>query len=193
MGLAVSRNLDFAITVSADHLIGRYVLDVSRTPIPFGDDPTIKGQESSTDNPATSFQSKHAGNAAVSIRSDGRVCAVAGWDGKCVAVVGAFDPRSRGILTRVFVARIRLYSTKSFKSLGSLAYHREGCFCVAFSHPVEDGSCAPEDPSEALAMTKDELAQRARWLAAGSKDSRISIWQLFDPERAGTHSARGRV
>ncbi|KZV88287.1 WD40 repeat-like protein [Exidia glandulosa HHB12029] len=151
MAMAVSPNLDFAITVSADHLIGRYDLD-----------------ESSTDNPARAIQSKHAGNAALSIRSDGRVCAVAGWDGK-----------------------IRLYSTKSFKSLGSLTYHREGCFCVSFSHPVDGGSAASEDPGEPLAMTGDELIQRSTWLAAGSKDSRVSIWQLFDLNGAGTSSTRG--
>ena len=30
------------------------------------------------------YRTKHPGNAAVTIRSDGKVCAVGGWDGKYV-------------------------------------------------------------------------------------------------------------
>ena len=48
--------------------------------------------------------------------------------------------------------RIRLFSTKSFKPLGSLKYHREGCFAVSFtrsnsSTPHTDQD-APPVPSE---------------------------------------------
>ena len=29
------------------------------------------------------MRTKHAGNGAVALRDDGRVCAVGGWDGRC--------------------------------------------------------------------------------------------------------------
>lgn len=151
MGMAAARDNSFAITVSVDHLIGRYSLNAN-----------------STDNPAKAFGTKHAGNAAVSIRPDGRICAVAGWDGK-----------------------IRLYSTKSFKSLGTLVYHREGCFCVAFANDIDYATSMPEDPGNPLAMTVDEVVQRSRWLAAGSKDSRVTVWNLIDLDGADARPATG--
>ncbi|KAH7107519.1 WD-40 repeat-containing protein [Auriculariales sp. MPI-PUGE-AT-0066] len=133
MGMAVSSDNSFALTISADPLIGFY---------PLG-----------TDGPeARTFAIKQAGNAAIAIRPDDRVCAVGGWDGK-----------------------IRLYSTKSFKPLGTLAYHREGCFGLAFARRLQSGAGIDESEED---LTLDELVGRAHWLAAGSKDTRVSVWAL---------------
>ncbi|GAW01300.1 WD-40 repeat-containing protein [Lentinula edodes] len=87
MALQVSSDNRFALTVSADHIVGRYDLTAS----------TLQDY-------STTFRTKHPGNACIAIRDDGRVCAVGGWDGK-----------------------VRLYSTKSFKPLGTLKYHKDGC------------------------------------------------------------------
>jgi len=54
---------------------------------------------------------KHPGNGAVAIHDEGRVCAIGGWDG-----------------------RVRLFSTKSFKSLGTLVHHKAGIQALAFAH-----------------------------------------------------------
>jgi len=74
--------------------------------------------------------------------------------------------------------RIRLYSTKTFKPLGTLSYHREGCSALAFAHLDPQNVHKDEDEDDPLALTADELNARAHWLAAGSKDSRVSIWAL---------------
>ena len=34
--------------------------------------------------------------------------------------------------------RVRLYSTKSFKSLGTLAYHKDNCHALAFASTFRD-------------------------------------------------------
>ncbi|KAH7915635.1 WD40-repeat-containing domain protein [Hygrophoropsis aurantiaca] len=154
MSMTISGDRTFALTVSADHLIGRY--DLART------------QNSSEDPVATAFRTKHPGNAAVAIRGDGRVCAVGGWDG-----------------------RVRLFSTKSFKPLGTLVYHKQACQAIAFasttidSHPArsdreEDCNCDDDDGDE---MTVDEKRARERWLITGGKDARVSIWELMSFEK----------
>jgi hypothetical protein len=76
--------------------------------------------------------------------------------------------------------RVRLYSTKSIKPLGTLAYHKEACQAVAFAHnlvpaPVELHGERDDDDDNGT-------EERARWLASGGKDGRITLWPLIDFE-----------
>ncbi|KAF9474246.1 WD-40 repeat-containing protein [Pholiota conissans] len=151
MAMQVSRTNDFALTVSADHIIGRYDLTDSKP---------------ADDQHGILFRTKHAGNGSVALRDDGRICAVGGWDGK-----------------------IRLYSTKSLKPLGTLKYHKSACQCVEFAHQIStsteqtspiDAEEASDSEDEDEEMGPQEKAERARWLVSGSKDSRVAIWSLLN-------------
>ncbi|KAH9481428.1 ASTRA-associated protein 1 [Psilocybe cubensis] len=149
MAMRVSRANDFALTVSADHIIGRY---------------DLRDQHPPSEEHATAFRSKHAGNGSIAIRDDGRVCAAGGWDGK-----------------------IRLYSTKSFKSLGTLKYHKSACQCIefarAFTAPSLNKLTQNEEDDEYEDFSVEEMSERSRWLVAGAKDNRISIWSLMSFEK----------
>ncbi|KAG2017870.1 hypothetical protein CC2G_007337 [Coprinopsis cinerea AmutBmut pab1-1] len=98
---------------------------------------------------------KNAGNSCIAVRDDGKVCAVGGWDGN-----------------------IRLFSTKSFKPLGTLKYHRTGCQALVFARsiPLFDGVNDEGDED----FDETDKANRARWLVAGGKDNRLSVWTLMD-------------
>jgi len=147
MAMTVSRDNSFALTVSADHLIGRY------------DMKSIEEEKADAQDVCTAHRTKHPGNASIDIRDDSRVCAVGGWDG-----------------------RIRLYSSKSLKSLGTLECHKKSCQAVAFARPhdpsVTEGSTIADEADDD--MDKDEKAERGRWLAAGGQDQRVSLWTLMD-------------
>ncbi|KIM39791.1 hypothetical protein M413DRAFT_28978 [Hebeloma cylindrosporum] len=144
MAMRVSRTHDFALTVSADHIIGRYDLIAEKSP---------------TEQRGVAYRTSHPGIGSVAIRDDGKVCAIGGWDG-----------------------RIRLYSTRSLKPLGTLKYHKSACQCVEFARSMgnttnlDDESTDPYDDEE---MGPEEKLERSRWLIAGAKDNRISIWQLI--------------
>ncbi|KAG6910081.1 hypothetical protein DXG01_013133 [Tephrocybe rancida] len=153
MAMRVSRNNGFALTVSADHLIGRY--DLTDTDVNIA---------------CTPHRTKHPGNAAIAIHDDGRVCAVAGWDG-------------------------RLYGTRTMKPLGTLKYHKLGCQAVEFARSLdasatddvnldgaEDNLKNNSDDDED--MGQGEKAERARWLVVGGKDNRVSIWSLMSFARS---------
>ncbi|KAG2347927.1 WD40 repeat-like protein [Suillus weaverae] len=156
MAMVVSSDCTFALTVSADHLVGRYDL--------------LKTQEEASESTraGTAFKTKHPGNGAVAIRSDGRVCAIGGWDG-----------------------RVRLYSTKTLKLLGTLVHHKQGCQAVMFASHIdhipllgdlrEDDSSGDEDE-----ITLEEKHTRNRWMIAGSTDAKVSIWALMNFEKTGT-------
>ncbi|KAL1694368.1 WD40-repeat-containing domain protein [Schizophyllum commune] len=149
MAMAVTRDNALALTVSADHLIGRYDLNAT--------EPSAA---------STTHRTKHPGNACTAIRDDGRVCAVGGWDGG-----------------------IRLYSMKTLKPLGTLRYHKTSVQALVFAHSKdEDTSAKSSTAAEDIANDSDsdddgDSAERERWLVAGGKDNRLTIWALQSFER----------
>lgn len=126
--------------------------------------------------PIKVIDTKHSGQQGLRIRSDGRIFATAGWDSKT-----------------------RVYSTKSMREVAVLKWHAVGCFTVAFAdlavhEPSDDGNTQtnPTDEDAAsttrvaprlLKMTVKERrvkqATNAHWLATGSKDGKVSLWDVF--------------
>ncbi|BCR88533.1 WD40 repeat domain-containing protein [Aspergillus chevalieri] len=128
------------------------------------------------------ISTKHSGQQGLRIRSDGKIFATAGWD-----------------------ARTRVYSCKTMKELAVLKWHKDGCYAVAFAEVLEEG-CTANDSSTADAESKawkdgdekktqltkrnegslatvqhqrSQKAQKTHWLAAGSKDGKISLWDIY--------------
>jgi hypothetical protein len=99
-----------------------------------------------------------------------------------------------------------LYSAKTFKSLGTLAYHRQTVHAIAFPHlPRERGSSDCQDYStvgtaeetsvieiveeDENSTEEEEDGQRnsrgmgkeaMRWMVSAGKDRRLALWQLKD-------------
>lgn len=86
------------------------------------------------------------------------MCAVGGWDGK-----------------------IHLYSTRSFKPLGTLRYHKVACQAAEFARSQyrSDVDNVGEEVDEDEEDEKEKV-KRARWLVSGGKDCRAAIWELVD-------------
>ncbi|OBZ72030.1 ASTRA-associated protein 1 [Grifola frondosa] len=144
MAMTVSRDNSFALTVSADHLVGRYDIQAA-------------GNQAAVQIACTVHRTKHPGNGSIAIRDDGKVCAIGGWDGK-----------------------IRLYSTKTMKSLGTLDYHKKSCQVLAFARSEQHSMAARDDTDSDDEMGSEEKAERCRWLASGSQDHRVAIWTLIN-------------
>lgn len=116
---------------------------------------------------------KHAGQQSLSVRSDGRLLATGGWD-----------------------TRVRIYSTKTLKEVAVLKWHKEGVYAVAFGrildavdleHSVQDATGQNENPEVArretglskLQRQREEKMQVKHWIAAGAKDGKVSLWEVF--------------
>ena len=98
-------------------------------------------------------QTKHAGQQGTCVRNDDRILATSGWD-----------------------SRIRIYSAKSLKELAVLKWHKEGCYAVCF------GKILPEEDRESqktVAEMREARVKQTHWLAAGSKDGKISLWDIY--------------
>lgn len=111
------------------------------------------------------LQSKHAGQQSLTVRSDRRIFGTAGWDG-----------------------RMRVYSPKSMKELAVLKWHKEGCYAMSFAlveDSVTDLATGLENNSSVarrestVAEQRIEKAKSTHWLAAGSKDGKVSLWDVY--------------
>lgn len=97
--------------------------------------------------------------------------------------------------------RIRLYSIKTFKPLGTLDYHKDGVQALAFARSgippqlrpsqsqsgsgvapklAEEDEGVADDDDDDDEFSNSEIEARKRWLVAGGKDGRISVWELMD-------------
>jgi len=161
LSLDTTPSKDFYFTSSADAVIAKIAIPTYS----FGGDPNIK--------PAKISNTKHAGQQDLTLRGDGKVFATAGWD-----------------------ARIRVYSTKTMRELAVLKWHQDGCYSVAFANSclldVYEGSSKPskdqvlmasktstDSALEVIRHQRSIKAQMMHWLAAGGKDGKISLWDIY--------------
>jgi hypothetical protein len=100
------------------------------------------------------------------------------------------------IILHLTCIRIRLFSAASFKSLGTLAYHRETVHTLAFANPPPESSAPEGQAASTIEIGRSEADEdnegedgvnaevpRERWLVSGGKDKRIAIWSLMDFEK----------
>lgn len=113
-------------------------------------------------------ETKHSGQQSLHVRSDDRIFATAGWDG-CV----------------------RVYSAKTMRELAVLKWHKQGCYALAFADLSSQQTKAPESGNkhsgeEQISTTLQTVGQRRKskartthWIAAGSKDGKVSLWDIY--------------
>lgn len=128
---------------------------------------------------------KHSGQQSLTVRDDASIFATAGWD-----------------------SRVRIYTANDqCQELAVLKWHNEGCFAVAFAQltassignrelSLQDvgdgepqnnqdqsfqsiqGSALSRVPRRAR-RRREEEAQSTHWVAVGSKDGKVSLWEIY--------------
>ncbi|KAJ5587209.1 uncharacterized protein N7459_002974 [Penicillium hispanicum] len=167
LSIDVSPARDYFLSSSADALIIKHPIP---SPDSDGGMPVVNRKE---DLPLKTTNTKHSGQQGLRMRRDGKIYATAGWD-----------------------SRIRVYSGKTMKELAVLKWHQEGCYSVAFGEVAPScESLSPDGPesetnprqithSQSLSLAairrqRDQKIQQTHWLAAGSKDGKISLWDIY--------------
>ncbi|KAI9721931.1 MAG: hypothetical protein M1812_001888 [Candelaria pacifica] len=132
-------------------------------------------EASDVTRPLQLAQTRHSGQQGLEVRSDGKIFATAGWDG-----------------------RVRIYASRTTTELAVLKWHKEGCYAVAFAElapideqsPKNGGLKAAEEAQIVAAQTiqqysgnvareREERARKTHWLAVGSKDGKVSLWDIY--------------
>ncbi|KAG8527564.1 uncharacterized protein KY384_007717 [Bacidia gigantensis] len=168
LSMVISPCKDHYITSSADANIVKH---------PF---PSAKSIFKTEFKPIRVSATRHSGQQGLSYRSDGKLFATAGWD-----------------------SAVRVYSAKTMKELAVLKWHKEGCYATAFAtvksltdRSYDSNSCstvAHEDPESKSSLgiafrvsqnlsiqeKRNRVAQSTHWVAVGSKDGKISLWDIY--------------
>ncbi len=161
LSLAIAPSRDYFLASAADSNIAQH--------------PVFVGKEYGTSQqPLMRIKTGHSGQQGLRVRSDGKIFATAGWD-----------------------ARIRVYSTATMHELAVLKWHSEGCYATAFAEVKDDRTSPVAEPSQASVESKSSLVsnsgrqvrpserrrtqrnQSTHWLAGGSKDGKISLWDIY--------------
>ncbi|PWI75853.1 uncharacterized protein PCL_06511 [Purpureocillium lilacinum] len=136
-------------------------------------------------HPLKTVNTKHAGQQSLRIRSDGKIFATAGWD-----------------------SNVRVYSCKTLKELAVLQWHKAGAYAVAFADvgqdyaerlPATEATAQKHTDAPTTATTTSSVvagtggggallgvkerrirqARAAHWIAAGAKDGKVSLWDVY--------------
>jgi WD40 repeat protein len=152
MGLALDPSGNRAWSVAGDNLIVRYDLtaEVGFRRLHLRE--RLSLILSQTEVRSRAYKTAYPGRAGLAVRDDGRILAIAGWDGF-----------------------VRVHSAKTFKPLAVLEYHRESVYCVAFA------DVASSSNHQSASLEKEFMGKGRPWLAAAGKDERISLWELYPP------------
>ncbi|KAI9827166.1 MAG: hypothetical protein M1832_005302 [Thelocarpon impressellum] len=155
LSLAVAPTLGAYYTSSADALIAKHGL-------------ASEGSAAAAQAPLSVLQTRHAGQQGLSVRApDATLLATAGWD-----------------------ARVRVYASRSLKELAVLKWHSQGCYCTAFAEIQGAAPAEAERGGElvvreqgpvasVMERRRGETARLTHWLAAGSKDGNVSLWDIY--------------
>ena len=152
LSLSVDAREKFAVSTGADDFLVRYQLDVQSTE-------QATGRVKSSTN---------GGRASGAIRSDGRIFATGGWDG-----------------------RIRCHGCESLEQLAVLDFFKDTVQSIAFSPDLRepelesgegkeaDADAETEDEDDVWDIDAEERMQEAfQYIAAGSKDGRIALYNI---------------
>ena len=150
LSLSIAVGLESFYTSSADAIVARHPLSKSSS------EPKLA-------------QTKHAGQQSLTIRNDEKVFATAGWD-----------------------SRVRVYSTKTMNELAVLKWHKDGCYAVAFADVnikttlKANNELNAQDDTNSLVLRQLTVAEKrtektkaTHWLAVGSKDGKVSLWDIY--------------
>ena len=164
LSLVISPCKDHFITSAADANIAKHPL------------PSDRSIFKTVFKPIKVSSTKHSGQQGLSYRSDGKIFATAGWD-----------------------SAMRIYSGKTMKEVAVLKWHKEGCYATAFAAVETPARCSNEEDSptnghkkgnlteiiasgslvSSVQERRDETARTTHWLAAGSKDGKVSLWDIY--------------
>ncbi|KAI2472471.1 WD40 repeat-like protein [Annulohypoxylon bovei var. microspora] len=184
LSLDVDPHKEFFLTSGADAVVAKHPIPTAAFP--------AKGQSSIETQPLKMINTKHSGQQGLRIRSDGKIFATAGWDSKVrvystktmteLAVLkwhevgcyaAAFATLTDGQPRDPIKSNIRNEETKEKPENGA-----------ATSDILENRNrthimTLPKLSQLSVKDRRIKMAKEAHWLAVGSKDGKISLWDIY--------------
>lgn len=174
LSIDLSPSREYFLSSSADAVLAKH-------PIP------QIGASSMRDTPSKSVNTKHAGQQGLRVRLDGKIFATAGWDSR-VRVYSCKTMKELAVLKWhkegcYAVAFADVSSTTAFDGETSNTGTKE----PEEGEKIDDGKAEKgliqrEEKEYSLAQVQRQRSlkvQNTHWLVAGSKDGKISLWDIY--------------
>jgi WD40 repeat protein len=140
--------------------------------------------------PLKTVNTKHAGQQSLRVRSDGRILATGGWDSrirvysaKTLKEVAALKWHKEGVYAVGFGEVLDDESFETCASAEQVAVPNQGGIGVtqqALTQPdLSMQSTGGEAALSKLQRQREEKMQRKHWIAAGAKDGKVSLWEIY--------------
>ncbi|KAF2972806.1 hypothetical protein GQX73_g703 [Xylaria multiplex] len=138
------------------------------------------------------IDTKHSGQQGLHIRSDGRIFATAGWDSK-LRVYSAKTMTELAVLkwhdVGCYTAAFAVLGTGQKDASNDSRDSSQKSAIQGSIEPLDGPNTTIRDEMTMTTMTRPgeasvkerriKMAQKAHWLAAGSKDGKISLWDIY--------------
>ncbi|MCJ1245444.1 ASTRA complex subunit [Trapelia coarctata] len=177
LSLSASPSSDYYLTSSADAILAKHPLPSSKTT----SKPAIK--------PLKLVQTKHAGQQGLCIRSDAKIFATAGWDSR----VRVYSAKTMKELAVLKWHKDGCFATafadiegsegqgvdRNSPDIASPSGNAQELVPAQEDSPVSTDLTTPHPSITTVSQRRDLKAQTTHWLAAGSKDGKVSLWDIF--------------
>ena len=171
----------YFITSSADAMIAKHpFLEASSSPM-----------EALPSSPVKTVKTKHSGQQGLAIRSDNMIFATAGWDSrvrvyscKTLKELAVLKWHREGCMTVAFAQVLGAAGshddqTSFSDTLNDPVEKTEDVAGLQISSGRENGRMAQEQALGIAHEVRQEKALRTHWIAAGSKDGKVSLWDIY--------------
>lgn len=150
----------------------------------------VRGPQHAQETPMKTVNTKHAGQQGLKIRSDGSIFATAGWDSKVrvysaksLKEVAVLKWHKSGCYVTAFASLHATQATQAIDASLRPADDSGGAKgTAAVSRTSGDAVTGAQITSPAFFDVKQRRinhAKTAHWIAAGSKDGKVSLWDIY--------------
>ncbi|KAH6610120.1 astra-associated 1 [Trichoderma cornu-damae] len=207
LSIGVHPNREFLFTSSADALIAKHPVPISPQEVDVDFEPNQRVTEAAEplqgntgrkrlkewEHPLKVVNTKHSGQQNLKVRSDGKLLATAGWDSR-IRIYSAKTLKELAVLSwhKVGAYAVAFATVEDSNAPASASVATSEQPAETASLQDVPGAKPPEtstEPQEAGTLAKGlgmsvkdrrlELAKTAHWIAAGAKDGKVSLWDIY--------------
>ncbi|KAL4872553.1 hypothetical protein BDV12DRAFT_133862 [Aspergillus spectabilis] len=172
---------DFFISSSADANIVKHPIPISHPQSSHTTHTPSRG------TPIKTVNTKHAGQQGLRVRSDGKIFATAGWDSR----VRVYSCKTMKELAVLKWHREGCYAVGFGEILGATPDVDSSSTNAVTEQQGQQGKDGDEDKKRIIHQAKEDFSlaqvqrqrslkvQNTHWLVAGSKDGKISLWDIY--------------
>lgn len=190
LSMAVHPSQESFITSAADSIIAKHPIPVTLQELSASSKGSSTKQFKEWEHPLKTINTKHSGQQSIQVRSDGKIFATAGWDSK----IRVYSVKTMKELAVLSWHKVGAYAV-AFATLEEPSLKQNTDTTPPKLQEKDGDGQSPStsvgtiaikniagDIGSNLISVKDRRLQQAKtahWIAAGAKDGKVSLWEIY--------------